>query len=67
MSTYTQNVRGKLKPLLAPILMQFEEKWSGYKEAPEVFKKGDFDKELDSLIDDIFTIFKEERKKLNEN
>ena len=64
MSIYTQNVREKLKILLAPILMAFEENWSGYK--GEAFKKQDLDKELDILIDDIFKVLKEEKKKLNE-
>jgi hypothetical protein len=66
MSEYIDNVRGKLKPLLSPILMAFEDKWTGYTEAPKVFKKGDFDKELDKLVEEIIGIFKEERKKLEE-
>lgn len=65
MSVYTKNVREKLKPLLAPILMVFEENWQGYKEG--AFEKKDLETELNLLIDDIFKIFKEERVKLNES
>ena len=64
MSAYKENVKKRLESLLAPILMVFEENWSGYKEAPEVFPKDKFEKELDILVEDIFTIFKEEKVKL---
>ena len=63
MSQYSENVRNSLKPLLAPILMVFEENWFGYKE--KVFEKKELDKALDSLIDDIFMILKEEKEKLH--